>query len=84
MSQSITVTLDLPKDWKQFRLPPALNERLQELLDRQDEVGRLTAHERREAQALVELVDVLSMIKAQITRPQTRKKSVGIPTRTAK
>ena len=73
MSQSITVTLDLPKDWKQFRLPPALNERLQELLDRQDEVGRLTPRERREAKALVELNDLLSLMKAQAAQSRTRR-----------
>ena len=59
----VTVTLKLPKDWKDFNLPPALNARLQELLDRQDETGKLTRAERKEAMALTELVDMLSLLK---------------------
>jgi hypothetical protein len=40
VSQSVLVEMTLPKDWKKFRLPPALDERLQELLDRQDRDGK--------------------------------------------
>ena len=61
MRQSVLVELDLPKDWRTFRLPPALNDRLQELLDRQDQDGKLSPRERREALALTELVDLLSL-----------------------
>ena len=63
MTQSVLVEMDLPKDWRTFRLPPALNDRLQELLDRQDKVGKLTRRERREASALTELVDLLSLMR---------------------
>lgn len=63
MGQSVLVELDLPKDWRTFRLPPALNERLQELLDRQDQEGKLSPRERREALALTELVDLLSLMQ---------------------
>jgi len=63
MSQSVMIDLELPSDWGQFRLPPALNDRLQELLDRQDLAGRLSSRERREAEALTELVDMLSLMK---------------------
>jgi hypothetical protein len=63
MVQSVLVELELPKDWRKFRLPRALHERLQELLDRQDETGKLSAKERREATALTELVDVLSVMR---------------------
>ena len=61
----MSVELDLPKDWRQFRLPPALHNRLQELLDRQDREGKLLARERSEAKALTELVDMLSVLKAR-------------------
>ncbi|MEX0612009.1 MAG: hypothetical protein WD229_07800 [Pirellulales bacterium] len=44
-------------------MPPALHARLQELLDRQDEEGRLTRAERREAEALTELAEMLSLMK---------------------
>jgi hypothetical protein len=62
MSQ-VLVQLDLPRDWEKFRLPPALQVRLQQLLDRQDENGRLSRAERNEAEALVELSDMLSLMK---------------------
>ncbi|MCY2992566.1 MAG: hypothetical protein NTY19_32495 [Planctomycetota bacterium] len=63
MRRSVLVELDLPKDWQEFRLPQALHQRLQELLDRQDREGGLAARERREAAALTELVDMLSLMR---------------------
>lgn len=65
MSHSVLVELDLPKDWRKLRMPRALHERLQELLDRQDAAGKLSAKERREATALTELVDLLSLIRVR-------------------
>ena len=63
MSRSVMVQLELPEDWRKFRLPPALRDRLAELLDRQDAGGKLSAKERREASALAELVDMLSLMR---------------------
>jgi len=63
MGQSVLVELSLPKDWERFALPPALHNRLHELLDRQDQEGRLSRRERQEAEALGELVDMLSLMK---------------------
>jgi hypothetical protein len=63
MAQSVLVELELPKDWRRFRLPPALGQRLQELLDRQDRMGRLSPKEGREATALTELVDILAIMR---------------------
>ncbi|MBM4067888.1 MAG: hypothetical protein FJ271_02950 [Planctomycetes bacterium] len=57
------VEIQLPRDWRRFRLPPALHDRLQELLDRQDLEGKLSKRERREAEALAELVDLLSLMR---------------------
>jgi hypothetical protein len=51
----------------------ALDERPQELLDRQDHTGKLSRAERREAEALVELAKMLSLMKLraeQICRTQ--------------
>jgi hypothetical protein len=59
----VVVKLEVPGDWRRFRLPRALNDRLQELLDRQDHDGMLSRTERREAKALVELVDMLALMK---------------------
>lgn len=65
MSRSVLVELDLPKDWKSFRLPRALHERLQELLDRQDSEGKLSRRERREAAAPTQLTDMLSLMRVR-------------------
>ena len=67
MRESVLVQLNLPGDWRSFRLPKALDDRLQELLDRQDEDGKLSVRERREANALVKLVEMLSLLKARAT-----------------
>ena len=72
MSQ-VLVELDVPKDWRSFRLPHALNIRLQELLDRQDREGKLSRAERDEATALVELVDMLSLMKLRAEAAAQRK-----------
>jgi hypothetical protein len=61
--KSVLVEIQLPKDWDKFCLPPALAERLQELLDRQDVEGHLSKKDRSEAKALAELVDILTVIK---------------------
>ena len=45
---TVLVELELPKDWRKFRLPRALHDRLHELLDRQDRDGKLLPLERRE------------------------------------
>jgi hypothetical protein len=65
VSRAVFVELDLPKPWRRFRLPPALDKRLRELLDRQDRDGKLAPRERQEAEALVELVDILTLMKAR-------------------
>ena len=65
MPRSVLVELNLPRDWQKFRLPGALHDRLQDLLDRQDREGKLSQRERKEAKALVELVDMLTLMKAQ-------------------
>jgi hypothetical protein len=63
MARKVTVQVELPGDLKQFRLPPALNKRLHALLDKQDMEGKLTVAERREAEALVELTEMLTLLK---------------------
>lgn len=67
MSQ-VLLQLDLPRDWRKFRLPVALAARLQELLDRQDRESKLTRAERREALALTELAEMLTLMKLRADR----------------
>lgn len=45
-----------------------VNERLQELLDRQDRTGNLTQSERQEAEGLVNLAELLSLLKLRAQR----------------
>lgn len=75
MPESVLVELPLPKGWNKLRMPRALHERLQELLDRQDRDGRLSARERREAVALAELADILSLLRVRAELAGRRKRA---------
>jgi hypothetical protein len=63
MSTSVVLRVDLPDTRDRLRLPAAVDERLTMLLDRQDRDGTLTAAERREAEGLVDLADLLSLLR---------------------
>ncbi len=69
---AVLVELNLPRDMREFRLPTALHDRLQELLDRQDRDGKLTTKERREAQALAKLAEMLSLMRLRAEAAQRR------------
>ena len=63
MAQVVTIELDLPADLAQFRLPPGVNARLRQLLDRQEKGVPLKDAERREAEGLVELAELLTLLR---------------------
>ncbi len=63
MSQQVLVRLELPEHLDRFRLPRGVDERLQELLDRQDRGQELTLPERREVEGLVDLAESLSLLR---------------------
>jgi hypothetical protein len=65
---TLTLELDLPADLARFRLPEAVADRLQELLDRQDSGQPLTAKERAEAEGLVNLSEFLSLLRLRAER----------------
>ena len=69
---TVAVELEFLEDWQALRLPEALEERLQDLLDRQDEQGSLSSQERREAEALVQLVDMLALMRPRAEAVQKR------------
>ena len=75
MSEPVLVESDLPKDWRKFRMPPALHARLQDLLDKQDRDGKLSPRERREARGLTELVDMLSVMRVRAQLASRRRKA---------
>ena len=68
MSQRIMVELDMPANLNQFKLPSGVNERLQALLDRQDQGEVLTQAERTEAEGLVDLSEMLSLLRLRAQR----------------
>ena len=68
MTQSITVQLEVPDDLQRFELPPAVHRRLQDLLDKQDAGSALTDDERQEAEGLVDLADLLTLLKLRAAR----------------
>jgi hypothetical protein len=63
MSQLVTIELELPGDLAQFRLPAAVNARLRKLLDRPDSGTSLKDAERPEAEGLVELAEMLTLLR---------------------
>jgi hypothetical protein len=73
MSQVVSFELEMPDELSKLHLPEGVNDRLRELLDRQDRGDRLTAAERREAEGLVELADLLSLLRLRATRPLSPK-----------
>jgi len=68
MSQHVLVKLEMPADLDKFTLPQALNERLQDLLDRQDKGEELLPAERMEANGLVNLAELLSLLRLRSER----------------
>ena len=70
MAQTIQLRLHTPGDLGKFHLPAGVQRRLNELLDRQDQGTPLTAAERREAEGLVELAEMLSLLKLRAAGAQ--------------
>ena len=57
-------TIEIPEEVAQFELPDAVQDRLQNLLDKQDAGEELTVAERDEAAWLVDLAEFLSLLKS--------------------
>lgn len=55
--------IEIPIELTQFQLPQAVQERLQFLLDCQDNGRELSLAERQEAEGLVELAEFLSLLQ---------------------
>lgn len=65
---TLTIEVDLPNDFRQFRLPKAAATRLKELLDHQNHGIQLTLMEKEEAEELVDLAELLTLLKLQAER----------------
>ena len=68
MPQTVAIRVQMPDDLAGFRLPPGVNARLQELLDKQDSGRRLTVAERLEAEGLVNLAEFLTLLRLRAER----------------
>lgn len=77
MARHILLEIEMPAGLDRFKLPPGVNERLQELLDRQDRGEALTATERSEAEGLVDLAELLSLLGLRAQRIWRDQDTVG-------
>jgi hypothetical protein len=68
MSQTVAIKLEVPDELAQFHLPAGVNARLEELLDRQDRGLRLTVAEKMEAEGLVNLAQMLTLLRLRAER----------------
>jgi len=68
MSQTLLLEVEMPEDLERLRLPQGVDERLTALLDRQDRGEELTPEERREAEGLVDLAELLSLLRLRSQR----------------
>jgi hypothetical protein len=62
----IDLKLKMPGDLKNLRLPKGVAQRLQFLLDKQDGSQQLTSAEKLEAKGLVELAEMLSLLRLRL------------------
>ncbi|MBE9102419.1 hypothetical protein [Vacuolonema iberomarrocanum] len=60
--------IEIPAELTHFQLPQAVQNRLQFLLDHQDEGITLSQAERQEAEGLVELAEFLSLLRLRSNR----------------
>jgi len=63
------VDLELPPDLARLCLPEAVDRRLHALLDKQDRGEALSADELAEAQGLVDLADLLALLRLRASTP---------------
>lgn len=73
MSETVAIELLMPGDLARFRLPPGVNERLTRLLDRQDAGEQLSAAERDEADGLVNVAEMLALLRLRAGRASVKR-----------
>lgn len=65
---TLTLDVELPSDLEKLRLPAAVQQRLERLLDQQDSGAPLSEDERKEAEGLVDLSEFLSLLRLRAER----------------
>ena len=68
MPHLVAIELEIPDDLARLRLPLAVDKRLHALLDRQDRGERFSAAEPKEAEGLVNLAELLSLLQLRAGR----------------
>jgi hypothetical protein len=66
----LDLALELPDDMARLSLPEGVDRRLQALLDKQDRGDPLTDDERAEAEGLVDLADLLTLLRLRASREE--------------
>lgn len=77
MSQQVVIELEMPDDLAKFRLPAGVDRRLHELLDQQDRGETLTTEERQEAEGLVDLAEMLALLRLRAERLVNKRNAGG-------
>lgn len=67
---TVRIEVELPSDLAQLRLPEGVDRRLQALLDKQDRGEQLSADEAIEAEGLVDLAELLSLLRLRASRQE--------------
>ena len=65
---SIQLEIEMPDDLARFRLPEGVHHRLQALLDKRNGGLALTGDEEREAEGLVNLAELLTLLRLRSER----------------
>ena len=69
-SATVRIDLEVPGDLARLSLPEGVDRRLQALLDKQDRGETLSDDERTEAEGLVNLADLLSLLRLRASRAE--------------
>jgi hypothetical protein len=64
---TVPITLDVPAHLADLAFPEALDRRLHTLLDKQDRGERLSEDEQVEAEALVDLAELLTLLRLRLS-----------------
>jgi hypothetical protein len=65
---TVHIDLDIPADMANLAFPEALDRRLHVLLDKQDQGQPLTEDEQVEAEALVDLAELLTLLRLRLSQ----------------
>jgi hypothetical protein len=68
MASAIHFEIEVPDDLARFRLPEGVQNRLQALLDQQDAGQPLSEPEQKEAEGLVNVTELLSLLRLRSER----------------